>query len=245
MAADLIRLSKLMSINKLCSRREADFLIEQGWVMVDNQVVSQLGSKVHPDQTVTLTRQGAQHLAQLNTVLLNKPLGIVSGQAEKKYRPAVALIIPENQLKQDARHHPFQARILKGLAPAGRLDIDSTGLLVLTQDGRIAQKLVGANSNIEKEYEVIVSGIITLQKITILGFGLTMDGRVLKPARITRTGSQSLRFVLKEGRKRQIRRMCQMVGLTVTKLNRVRIGQIRLGTLPVGKWRYLSKDETF
>ncbi len=234
-----------MSLQGICSRREADEFIQNGWVIVDGHVINELGSKISPSLTITLSKQAQQHLAQQDTILLNKPLGIVSGQAEKNYRPATTLIIPENQLSSDKYHHPFTPKSLKGLAPAGRLDIDSQGLLILTQDGRLAKQLIGANSTIEKEYIVQAHGEITISQLKKLGFGLKLDGRQLKPAQVSKIDEHTLRFILKEGRKRQIRRMCQAVGLEVQKLKRIRIGHIKLGQLPVGQWRYLKKREFF
>ena len=134
---------------------------------------------------------------------------------------------------------------LKGLAPAGRLDIDSQGLLVLTQDGRIAKQLIGADSEIEKEYLVRVQGTLSKQQLELLNHGLSLDGETLKLAQVSWQNQDQLRFILREGKKRQIRRMCELVGLKVTGLKRVRIGQVKLGDLPTGKWRYLRDKEKF
>ena len=137
------------------------------------------------------------------------------------------------------------ARDLKKLAPAGRLDIDSQGLLVLTQDGRIAKQMVGENSRIEKEYLVRVEGALSPAKLALLNHGLSLDGQALKPAQVNWLNRDQLRFILNEGKKRQIRRMCELVGLKVTGLKRVRIGKVKLGNLPEGQWRYLEEGETF
>ena len=134
---------------------------------------------------------------------------------------------------------------LRGLAPAGRLDIDSTGLLVLTQDGRIAKQLIGQDSAVEKEYLVRVKGRFSEKGMKRLRHGLMLDGVTLKPAKVNWQNDDQLRFVLREGRKRQIRRMCELVGLYVTGLKRVRSGNVPLGPLPVGQWRYLRPDESF
>ncbi len=143
------------------------------------------------------------------------------------------------------RRCAFEPGHLKGLAPAGRLDIDSTGLLVLTQDGRVAKQLIGQDSSVEKEYLVRVEGRLTEQGMQRLRHGLVLDGVRLKPAQVSWQNQDQLRFVLREGRKRQIRRMCEMVGLVVTGLKRVRSGNVPLGALPMGKWRYLRPDEKF
>jgi len=134
---------------------------------------------------------------------------------------------------------------LRGLATAGRLDIDSTGLLVLTQDGRIAKQLIGENSGMEKEYLVRVDGSLSAEGLARLNFGLALDGQALKRAEVSWLNKDQLRFVLREGKKRQIRRMCELVGLAVTGLKRVRIGKVMLSDLPDGQWRYLRSDEQF
>jgi 23S rRNA pseudouridine2604 synthase len=179
------------------------------------------------------------------TILLNKPIGYVSGQAEGGYKPAITLIGPATRWRDDRSPVSFAPRQLRGLAPAGRLDIDSTGLLVLTQDGRIARQLIGQDSEIEKEYLVRVQGKLAQRDLERLNHGLSLDGAALKPAEVTWQNRDQLRFILKEGKKRQIRRMCELVGLTVTGLKRVRIGNVTLGDLPVGEWRYLRRDERF
>ena len=139
----------------------------------------------------------------------------------------------------------FQRGFLRNLAPAGRLDIDSTGLLVLTQDGRIARHLIGEDSSVEKEYLVRVEGTCSEADLKRLNHGLSLDGEPLKPAKVSWQNEDQLRFVLREGKKRQIRRMCEMVGLHVVGLKRVRIGSINLGKLPLGQWRYLRAGEKF
>jgi 23S rRNA pseudouridine2604 synthase len=179
------------------------------------------------------------------TILLHKPVGYVSGQAEDGYEPAVVLIRPENRWSQDPSPLRFQHDHLRGLAPAGRLDIDSTGLLVFTQDGRVAKHLIGQDSVVEKEYLVRVEGALNEDGLRRLRYGLTLDGVKLKPAQVTWQNDDQLRFLLREGRKRQIRRMCEAVGLVVTGLKRVRSGNVPLGGLPVGQWRYLRPDEAF
>jgi 23S rRNA pseudouridine2604 synthase len=241
----LVRLSKRMAAMGLCSRREADEWIERGWVRVDGLAVTQLGTRVGPEQQITV--QPAAQAAQRSrvTVLLNKPIGIVSGQAEEGYRPAIALIDAQSRWQDDPAPLDFRPSHLRGLAPAGRLDIDSTGLLVLTQDGRIARQLVGADSAIEKEYLVRVAGTLAAADLRRLEHGLVLDGVALERAQVAWINDDQLRFVLTEGRKRQIRRMCEAVGLKVLGLKRVRIGAVTLGRLPVGRWRYLGAGERF
>jgi 23S rRNA pseudouridine2604 synthase len=244
-----LRLSKRMSELGLCSRREADEWIARGWVRVDGVVVSELGSKVLPHQRVTVERQAEAEQARRVTILINKPMGYVSGQAEDGYLPAVVLIKPENRWSEDRSTQQFHGSQLKSLVPAGRLDIDSIGLLVLTQDGRIAKQLVGEDAAIDKEYLVRVEytkpGKLPDAEMQRLRHGLTLDGKKLLPAKVTWQNEDQLRFVLREGKKRQIRRMCEAVGLKVVGLKRVRIGRVMLGDLPVGQWRYLDASETF
>lgn len=247
-----VRLSKRMSELGLASRREADEWIERGWVRVDG-VVAILGLKVLPGQRITIDRRAREEQSRRITVLLHKPIGFVSGQAEDGHQPASVLVTPENQWRgATARHSPPPVRRqeLFGLAPAGRLDIDSTGLLVLTQDGRIAKQLIGEDSEIEKEYLVRVrplgaTGKLSAADLRLLNHGLSLDGEALRPARVTWQNEDQLRFVLQEGKKRQIRRMCECVGLKVLGLKRVRIGNIVLGDLPQGKWRFLGAQENF
>ncbi len=240
-----VRLSKLMSEQGLCSRREADSYIERGLVKVDGVVVSELGTKIFPTQRITLERAAQAHQQARVTILLNKPVGYVSGQAEEGYRPAVTLVNAASRYSGDMLQLRFSPGQLRGLAPAGRLDIDSTGLLVLTQDGRIAKQLIGEDSEIEKEYLVRVQGKLAENGLALLNHGLSLDGKKLKPAKVSWQNEDQLRFVLREGRKRQIRRMCELVGLKVTGLKRVRIGKVKLGDLPLGQWRYLREDEVF
>ncbi len=239
-----VRISKLLAERGLCSRREADSYIERGWVLVDGQVVTELGTKAYPHQEVTLKRQAQSAQTARVTILLNKPVGYVSGQAEDGHRPAAALVTPHAQWDGDRSPVRFAPSHLYGLAPAGRLDIDSQGLLVLTQDGRIARALVGEDSTVEKEYLVRVQGHLSEGGLALLNHGLSLDGVQLRPAKVSWQNEDQLRFILQEGRKRQIRRMCDMVGLKVVGLKRVRIGNIRLGDLPPGQWRYLGRHES-
>ena len=245
---DPIRLSKRMSELGLASRREADEWIERGWVRVDG-VPAVLGQKVTPANKITIEKAATAEQAQRVTVLINKPIGYVSGQAEDGYEPAVVLVRPENRWNEDRSALRFQREQLKSLVPAGRLDIDSTGLLVLTQDGRIAKQLIGENSLVEKEYLVRVQSVrggrLHESDLRLLNHGLSLDGQALKPAKVWWQNEGQLRFVLREGKKRQIRRMCELVGLHVVALKRIRIGNVLLGDLPIGNWRYLASNEAF
>jgi 23S rRNA pseudouridine2604 synthase len=239
-----VRISKLMAERGLSSRREADAYIERGWVFVDGQRVTELGTRADPQCTITLDKKAQACQQRQMTILLHKPVGYVSGQPEPGFIPAVTLIQPENQVAMPGTPL-FQAAHLKGLAPAGRLDIDSTGLLVLTQDGRVARQLIGENSTIDKEYLVRVEGFLDAKGLALLNHGLTLDDRALRPAKVEWLNEDQLRFVLREGRKRQIRRMCELVGIRAVGLKRVRIGRVKLSDLPLGQWRFLREDESF
>ena len=244
------RLSKVMAERGICSRREADEWIVNGWVKVNDEIIETLGTRIDPDAEIVISSYAHEHQAENVTIILHKPVGYVSGQAEDGYEPAIVLVHPDNQWPEDPelhKHHPkqFHRGMLHGLAPAGRLDIDSTGMLVLTQDGRVARHLIGEDSTVEKEYLVRVTGELTDAGMKQLNFGLSLDGEKLKPAKVSWQNEDQLRFVLREGKKRQIRRMCEMVGLQVVGLKRIRIGSVTLGKLPVGQWRYLRADERF
>ncbi|MDD2885424.1 MAG: pseudouridine synthase [Dechloromonas sp.] len=239
-----VRLSKVMSERGLCSRREADLWIERGWVYVDGQQMAELGSRIDPAAEITISKEAVKDQAKQVTVLLHKPVGYVSGQPEPGYTPAITLITAENQVVQSG-DPAFKPWMLRNLAPSGRLDIDSTGLLVLTQDGRVAKKLIGEDSPVEKEYLVRVSGEMIPNGLDLLRHGLALDGKPLKPAWVKQLNEDQLHFILKEGKKRQIRRMCELVGLQVIGLKRVRVGRVRLGDLPMGQWRFLRADESF
>jgi 23S rRNA pseudouridine2604 synthase len=177
------------------------------------------------------------------TILLNKPIGYVSAQPEKGYTPAIMLINASNQVKNNGL--AFNPGHRNKLAVVGRLDIDSKGLLILSQDGVLVKKIIGPESLIEKEYLVRVEGNVSEEALRKLRFGLYLDGKALKRAKVDLLQNNLLKIVLIEGKKRQIRRMCDLVGLKVVNLKRVRIGNVLLGDLPEGKWRFLRADESF
>ena len=245
-ASDGIRLSKRLTELGLASRREADEWIEAGRVRVNGRLAV-LGQRVGPHDRIDIDPQARRDQASKLTVLLHKPIGYVSGQAEGRHRPATALVTAANRWHGDRLPLRIPPSGLHGLAPAGRLDIDSTGLLVLTQDGRIAKRLIGHEAAVEKEYLVRVRrrGPLRADALERLRQGLELDGVKLRPAKVSWQNEEQLRFVLREGRKRQIRRMCELVGLEVIGLKRVRIGSVVLGGLPVGQWRLLRPQESF
>jgi len=244
-----VRVSKLITERGLASRREADEWIEAGWVRVDGRVAV-LGQRAATDARIDIDPRARHEQARRVTILLHKPLGYVSGQAEDGHEPASVLVTPDHRWPLDASGIAWDRGHLRFLAPAGRLDIDSTGLLVLTQDGRVAKALIGDETRVEKEYMVRVEPMQPgtpppPHQLERLRHGLELDGVALKPAQVSWSNEDQLRVVLREGRKRQIRRMCELVGLKVTALKRVRIGRIVLGALPAGQWRYLADHERF
>ena len=255
--AEGMRLNKRMAELGLCSRREADEWIARGWVLVNGQR-AETGQRVGPDDSINVDQAAQGQQSQRVTILIHKPVGYVSGQPEDGYQSAASLIRAASRWQDCQVRQRFQPQQLRGLAPAGRLDIDSTGLLVLTQDGRVARQLIGEDSTTDKEYLVRVEyqsprGIVSqdvqsvfpADQLALLRHGLSLDGVPLQPAQVDWQNLEQLRFVLVEGKKRQIRRMCEAVGLKVVGLKRVRIGQVVLGKLPVGQWRYLGPHEQF
>lgn len=238
-----VRLSKLMAEKGLCSRREADDLISRGLVYVNGEVVDQLGTKVSRDVRVSLATEALHEQKNLATIILNKPIGVVSAQPEPGKIPAIRLINSDNQDSRSQKERRLKAQDTQNLAVVGRLDIDSQGLLLFTQDGRLARRIIGEDSLMEKEYIVRVTGDLPEDKLKLLRHGLHLDGEPLEKAQVEWINEDQLRFILIEGKKRQIRRMCELVGLKVTGLKRVRIGKLRLGDLPEGKWRFLKQDE--
>ena len=277
-----MRLNKLMAERGMASRREADEWIGKGWVKVGGRF-AEMGMQVAADVKIEIDKEAQGQQAKQVTVLINKPLGLVSGQAEDGHEPAITLVQPQNRWAEDNARFFFHPSQLKSLVPAGRLDIDSTGLLVLTQDGRVARQLIGEDTVMEKEYlvRVVYTGVhnaaaatsasatypsrptqlsriddddpivddvqsqFPAAQLALLRHGLSLDGQALKHAKVEWQNPQQLRFVLHEGKKRQIRRMCELVGLKVVGLKRVRIGKVMLGNLPVGQWRYLAPHERF
>ncbi|MBI1406196.1 MAG: pseudouridine synthase [Caulobacter sp.] len=234
-----VRVNKWLAQSSVCSRREAEALIARGLVEIDGVVVEDVGRKILPGQTLVLADQGREALDAKLTVLIHKPEGIVSSQPEGDQVPAVRL------LRRAALFGTSEVipTIDNRLAPVGRLDMDSRGLLILSEDGVLAKAVIGPDSELDKEYFVQVDGEVTPEKVALLRHGLELDGRQLRPAEVDEVMPGRLRFVLTEGRNRQIRRMCELVELEVVDLQRVRIGPIELGDLPEGMWRPLSAAE--
>lgn len=229
------RVNKWLASEGVCSRREAEALIAAGAVSIDGDQVDDPGRKIAPGQTLEISERNQQ---TPRTFVLNKPVGLVSAQPESGQIPAARLLTGANAFAREPAPDK-RAR----LAPLGRLDQDSRGLLLLSEDGVLAKAVIGPQSALDKEYLVAVEGRIDERKLALLRSGLELDGRRLKQALVERIAPQRLRFVLREGRNRQIRRMCALVELEVSDLLRVRIGALRLGDLPEGAWRLLTANE--
>ena len=234
-----MRVNKWLATEGVCSRREADALIEKGLVKINGEVLTEAGYKIEDGQTLSLTEKAARRLDNQLSLMFHKPVGIVSGTPEPGEIPAVRLI---NEQSLSGRAHAIPGRNNK-LAPLGRLDKDSRGLLIMSEDGVLAKALIGPESKLEKEYHVKVRGDLTEEKLKLLRHGLELDGRQLRPAAVTVIKGNELKFLLREGRNRQIRRMCDLVDLRVLDLMRVRIGPLSLAGLPEGKWRPISARE--
>jgi 23S rRNA pseudouridine2604 synthase len=230
------RINKWLAQAGVCSRREAEDLIARGLVRIDGVSVTDPGRKIETGQVLELSDEA---LSAQATYVLHKPVGVVSAQPERGQVPAARLLTRAAAWDKHAAVPDPRAP----LAPLGRLDLDSRGLLLLSQDGVLAKAVIGPDSALDKEYLVRVDGALEARKIALLRHGLTLDGRALRPAQVTSIGPNALRFVLREGRNRQIRRMCEAVQLRVVDLFRIRIGPLALGQLPEGAWRPLSTSE--
>ena len=233
------RVNKWLAQSGVCSRREAEALIAEGLVSIDGETVSDPGRKILPGQTLVLADNAERRLDAQMSILLHKPRGIVSAQPEPGQTPAVRLLTRDRLWGPPA---PVPAPDAS-LPPVGRLDMESRGLLILSEDGVLAKALIGPASTLDKEYRVFVMGEITDAKLGLLRHGLELDGRRLRPAEVEVIADQRLRFVLREGRNRQIRRMCELVELKVVDLFRVRVGGLTLGDMPEGRWRPLTAQE--
>jgi len=233
------RVNKWLAQTGVCSRREAEALIGEGLVSIDGEPVSDPGRKILPGQTLILADKAQTKLQGQMSILLHKPRGIVSAHPEPGQTPAVRLLTRDRLWGPPA---PIPGPDSK-LAPVGRLDMDSRGLLVLSEDGVLAKALIGPASPLDKEYRVFVMGEVTEAKLALLRHGLELDDRKLRPAEVEVIADQRLRFVLREGRNRQIRRMCELVELKVVDLFRVRVGGLTLGDMPEGRWRHLTPEE--
>ncbi|MBE6592819.1 MAG: rRNA pseudouridine synthase [Ruminococcaceae bacterium] len=230
---DSIKLQKYFSDCGVMSRRAAEEEIKKGRVRVNGNVAT-LGDRIDPERDVVeydgkrLERKSSQR----HYVLLNKPRGYVTTLSDEKGRPTVAQLVKD-----------LPARVY----PVGRLDMDSDGLLLLTDDGELANRLTHPRHEIPKIYHVTVTSAVTQAKLEALGKPMIIDGYEILPVKVRPLSCSDsealLEFTLYEGRNRQIRKMCELQDLKISRLSRVAIGDITLGSLECGEWRFLDADE--
>ncbi len=226
----LQRLQKILADRGICSRRKAEELISAGRVCVDGKI-AQLGDQADPDmQEIRLDGELLPAAEGLVYIMLHKPRGFVTTASDEKGRANVTELVDVPQR----------------IYPVGRLDMDSEGLLLLTNDGEFANKVMHPKEEIDKIYEVWVKGY-TESGLSILKQPMELDGYTIRTPKVKVLGVKGdgahLEITIHEGRNRQVRRMCQHAGMTVTRLRRVGEGDLRLGKLEKGKWRHLSTEE--
>lgn len=221
------RLQKILSAAGVCSRRKAEELLEAGRVTV-NGVTASLGDKADIEQDrVQLDGVDVVAAGTRTYIMLHKPRGYVTTLSDEKGRPTVAQLVSDCPAK---------------VWPVGRLDMDSEGLLLMTDDGELTHRLTHPSHEIEKEYHVRVTGDVT-EALPILSAPMIVDGEDMVADRVEQTGKQTLTIVIHQGKNRQVRRMCAAAGLKVIRLKRVREGSLLLGDLQGGKWRHLTNEE--
>lgn len=219
------RLNKFIADSGYCSRREADRLIDEGRVRIDGRV-GVLGDRIFPGMVVTVDGQPLSGQGEKVYILLNKPVGVVCTADPRE---------PMNVV--DYLNYPIR------IFPVGRLDKDSEGLLLLTSDGEIVNRLLRAAGGHEKEYEVVIDRPVTPEFIQKMSSGVPILDTVTLPCRVRRTGERSFNIILVQGLNRQIRRMCEALGCNVRSLRRIRIMNLRIGALKPGQWRMVAPDE--
>jgi 23S rRNA pseudouridine2605 synthase/23S rRNA pseudouridine2604 synthase len=223
----MMRLQKFLSEAGICSRRKGEVYIREGRIRVNSRIVTELGTKIDPEKDrVEFDGKGVALKSKPIYIVLNKPKGYVTSCSHPGEKIVLDLI-----------------DILQRVYPIGRLDKDSTGLLILTNDGSLHHRLSHPSFDHEKEYDVTVSRPITDGSLRNIAAGLPMMGTKTRPAKIRRISSRRFRIILKEGRNRQIRRMVRKVGNRVTGLRRIRVSKIKLGSLAEGAWRNLTEKE--
>ncbi|MFH1012835.1 MAG: pseudouridine synthase [Candidatus Peregrinibacteria bacterium] len=225
----LMRLNKHLAQLGLASRREADRWIEAGQVKVNGKTVTQLGTKVDSDtDKVEVSQKAHEAREKLIYIALNKPVGYTSSAKRTTMDPKIVTDLVD---------------IPQRVYPVGRLDKDTTGLLILTNDGTLTFALTHPSAECEKEYEVVVKGAITKGAMEKLETGVKLWGERTLPTHVKKIGRSVIRVTLREGKNRQIRRICQKVGYPVRTLKRIRIKSLMLGDLPLGQWRFLGPEE--
>jgi 23S rRNA pseudouridine2604 synthase len=238
---DPIRLAKRVADLAHCSRAEAEQYIAGGWVSVDGRVV-ETPQLLVTTETVEIDPDARAESPEPATVLLHKPAGFDSIQGP---RPCSALVVPSSRWADDASGVRLLQRHFARLTPLMPLDRDASGLMVLTQDGRVWRRLTEDGDRIEQEFIVEVSGDIAPYGLAKLSHGLTYRGRALPPCKVSWQNEIRLRFAIKAVQPGQLRDMCAQVGLDVVAIRRIRIGRIPLAKMPEGKWRYLPVAERF
>jgi len=232
-----VRLAKHLAELISCSRREAEQYIEGGWVLVDGEVVEEPGFRLEQQKVELLPRARLEPLAPV-TILLHQPAAVPDAEA-------LQLVSPATRAGDDRSGLRFLKRHLTGLNPTEPLEPKAGGLLVFTQDWRVARKLVDDRAKIEQEYIVEVAGELVPDGLAKLNHGLAFNRRELPPIKVSWQNESRLRFALKAPQRGQIAHMCEMVGLTVLSLKRIRVGRVPMAGLPVGQWRYLLGYERF
>ena len=228
-----IRLQKFFTDNKIMSRRASERVILAGNVKINGRIAI-LGDKVDPE--CDIIEYNGKIIEPVSTkktyIMLNKPLGYVTTTSDEKGRETVLSLVSE---------------ISERIYPVGRLDMFSEGLLILTNDGELTNRLTHPKNNMPKQYSVVIKGEISPDALHMLNSPMEIDGYKLNPVKVriisTKNGNSNTIFTLNEGRNRQIRKMCEKCGLTIMRLTRISIGKLKLGELERGKWRYLTKDE--
>ncbi|WP_027467789.1 pseudouridine synthase [Deefgea rivuli] len=243
MTQELIRLSKRMVELGLCSRREADELIEMGRVTVDGNVVDQLGSRVSAEQKVQVSsmKMSVHKQPDRVTLLLNKPVGYAAWP-EAEGKAWVDLLTSEQRDAQDKTGFVLLKKHLPHFQVPCGLDTTASGLLVLTQDGRLGRSLATEN---EQEYLLWFDGELSADALKLMNSRTKFDGQLLKPYKITRQSDQQLRIVMRAGLPEFLPALCELVEIQMRSCKRIRIGRIALSSLPEGNWRFLLGNERF
>jgi 23S rRNA pseudouridine2604 synthase len=244
MSDTTIRLAKRVAEMMPCSRAEADKYIAGGWVSVDGLVVEEAGARVADEQEVVLHPDATLVDLAPVTILLHKPAGLSAG-VDSDSEPATSLLTQDTLLLADHGNQRFLKRHLANLTLASPLETKASGLVIYTQDFRVARKLVDEGQRVEQEFIVEVAGTIREGGLALLNHGLTFNGKELAPMKVSWQNETRLRFALKGVKPGQLVHMCRMVGLTVVSTKRIRIGRVPMASLPVGQWRYLHEYERF
>jgi 23S rRNA pseudouridine2605 synthase len=223
-----MRLAKYLARAGVASRRASEEIIGAGRVSVNGSPVTDPARDVGPEDAVAVDGKPVTTTRERVVYALNKPAGVVSTARDPQGRPTVVSLVPQTER----------------LYPVGRLDIDTTGLILLTNQGELAHRLTHPSFEVEKTYRVLVSGLAVEERVLrALSDGVELDDGRTAPARVRRVSADTIEITIHEGRKRQVKRMCEAVGHPVKRLERIRFGPLELGDLPRGRWRKLSDPE--